>query len=249
MKPRIVLYDIENFPNVGYSWGKWEQNIIEFTRQHTLASFSWKVLGEKQVHVLGLPDFKEYKKDKFNDYELTKALWNVFDEADILIAHNGNSFDIKQSNAFFIRNGFPPPSFYQTIDTKLVAKRYFRFNSNKLDDLGEFFNLGRKINTGGFELWLGCMSGDMKAWKKMYTYNKQDVVLLEKIYLHMRPWMTNHPNVNSFTGQQDSCPHCSSTRIQRRGFIVTRTGQTQRYHCTKCGAWSSGKTQTVVSIK
>jgi hypothetical protein len=249
MKPRIVIYDIENFPNVGYTWGKWEQNVIQFTRQHTLASFSWKVLGEKKVHVVGLPDFPSYKKDKFDDKELTKALWKLFDGADILIAHNGNSFDVKQSNAFFIKHNLPPPSAYQTIDTKLVAKRYFRFNSNKLDDLGDYFGLGRKVDTGGFQLWLDCMAGDTKAWKKMYTYNKQDVVLLEQIYLHMRPWMVNHPNVNAYTAQQDACPLCGSQNLQKRGFMGTRTGQTQRYQCQQCFAWSSGKTRQLVSIR
>lgn len=249
MKPRIVLYDIETFPNVSYTWGKWEQDVIEFIREHKLASFSWKVLGEKTVHVVGLPDFKIYSKDKFDDSELTRALWKVFDEADVLIAHNGNSFDIKQSNAFFIRNGLPPPSPYQVIDTKLVAKRYFRFNSNKLDDLGDFFGLGRKVGTGGFQLWLDCMAGDPKAWKKMYTYNKQDVLLLERIYLHMRPWMKDHPNVNTYTERQESCPHCSSFNIQRRGFNFSRTGKTQRFQCKDCYAWSAGKSKVVVTIK
>lgn len=173
---KILLFDIETSPNLGYVWGKWEQDVVSFKEYWYIICFSYKWLNEKETHVVALPDFKTYKKDKTDDAELCKKLWELFNEADVIIAHNGDQFDIKKSNARFIKHHFDPPSFYKTIDTKKVAKKYFKFDSNKLDDLGDYFKIGRKLQTGGFNLWLGCLSNDKKSWNIMKEYNKQDTM-------------------------------------------------------------------------
>lgn len=226
--------------NLSYVWGKYEQNVIAVERHWHMLTFAWKWMGEEKTHVLSLPDFPLYKKDKTNDKELVEALWKLFDEADVIIAHNGNSFDIKKVNARFLKHGLKPPTPYKTIDTKLVAKRYFLFDSNKLDDLGDYFGIGRKINTGGFSLWLDCEAGKKDAWKLMCKYNKQDVVLLEKVYERMLPFMTDHPNYNLLLGTTHSCPNCGQNKLQSRGVAITRVSKCKRYQCIGCGAWSQG---------
>lgn len=236
---KILLYDIETMSNLAYVWGKYEQNVISYEKEWYMLSFAYKWLGEKQTHVLSLPDFKGYTKNKTNDKALVAELWKLFDEADIVIAHNGNSFDQKKANAKFVEHGMKPPSPYKQIDTKLVARRYFNFNSNKLDDLARLFGFGRKLDTGGFDTWLGCASGDMKAWRKMCFYNKHDVVLLEKIYLKMRGWMTNHPHVGVLSDDKEVCPNCNAKALQKRGFgIRGNLTKVQRFQCTACGGWT-----------
>ena len=246
-EPKILLFDIETAPNLGYVWGKWEQNVIEFADHWYLLSFSAKWLGEKKVFSHGLSDYKLFKHEKQNDLLLTKLLWKYLDEADIVIAHNGDQFDVKKANALFVKHKLKPPSSYKTIDTKKVAKRHFRFDSNKLDDLGSFFVIGRKIPTDK-DLWFKCMAGDEKAWRKMLAYNKQDVLLLEEVYLKLRAWMDNHPNLNVLLGLNGNCPLCGSQHLQRRGFGMTRTGRVQRHQCQDCGGWSSGKTESIKEI-
>jgi hypothetical protein len=237
MKPKILLFDIETMANVVYTWGKYEQNAIAYKQHWYMLTFAWKWLGDKQTFVKSLPDFPMYKKDPINDKQLVEFLWDLFDQADIIIAHNGNSFDIKKTNARFIKHKLPPPSPYKTIDTKLVAKKYLKMDSNKLDDIGDYFNIGRKINTGGFELWLGCEANDKKSWNKMCKYNIQDVVLLEKVYLEMLPYMTQHPNLALMRGERESCPNCGSDMVQRRGFGYSRSSKYQRWSCNDCHSW------------
>lgn len=154
--------------------------------------------------------------------------------------HNCNRFDNRKVNARLIKHGFTPPSPYQTIDTKNVAKKYFAFDSNKLTHLGQYLNLGQKVETGGFQLWIDCMAGKEDAWKRMIKYNKQDVELLTQIYLKLRPWIDTHHNINVLDERMGSCPKCGSEKIQKRGFSITRTRKRQRYHCQDCGAWSVG---------
>lgn len=236
-----LIYDIETTPSLGWVWGKWEQNVIDFEKDWHILCFAYKWLGEKKTHVVALPDFKLYKKDPENDYEVVKKLHELFSEAEVLVAHNGNSFDQKKSQARMLYHGMTPPEPYKQIDTKLVAKRYFSFTSNKLDDLGKTLGLGQKLETGGFDTWKGCMTGDMKSWKKMCKYNIQDVVLLEKIYLKMRPWIDTHPPVNNYTQRPGDCPKCGHSHLLSKGYRITKTNRYQRWQCQGCGGYSSSR--------
>lgn len=234
----ITLFDIETFPNVGYVWGKWKQNVIAFKQPWYMLSFAYKTYGEKKVHAYSLPDFKGYKKDKKNDKELCQKLWDLLDKSDIVIAHNGRAFDVRKTQAKFLEHGFPPPTPFQQIDTLSVVRKYFKFDSNKLDDLGKMLKVGKKLPHEGFKLWTDCGEDDIpSAWKKMVAYNKQDVQLLEDIYVKMRPWVADHPNLNLLNNTQDKCPKCSGI-MHKRGFAVTRVAKHQRLQCQSCGGWS-----------
>jgi len=251
---RILLLDIETAPSLGYTWSKYETNVIEFERDWFILCFGYKWLGDTGVTVVALPDFKNYRKNKAGDKELMGQLWSLLDEADIIVAHNGDSFDIKKINARFLVHGFTPPSTYKTVDTLKIARKYFRFDSNKLNDLAQTLGIGKKIPHIGFGLWKGCMDGAPEAWELMRQYNAQDVALLEDIYLVLRPWATTHPDVSLYSdthssGDGHSCPSCGSHHVQRRGVVVARTRRYQRLNCQSCGAWFQGELEKVEKDK
>lgn len=239
---KILVFDIETAPNLAYVWGKWEQDVLSFKQHWYVICVAYKWLGEKETYVISLPQYSTYKKTPTSDELLIKEVWKLFDKAEVIIAHNGDAFDIKKINARFLKHGLEPPSPYKTIDTLKIARKYFKLDSNKLDDLGDYFNIGRKLQTGGFNLWLGCIAGDKEAWKKMTDYNKMDVVLLEKVYYKLRGWNTSSPNMNLHLGGVTNCPNCGSMHVIKRGFGVTRSRTYQRHQCLNCGAWSVGET-------
>lgn len=212
-----------------------------------MLSYSAKWLTEKKIVTKTLPMFSVWKRSKTDDSALVQSLWYLFDEADIVIAHNGNSFDIKKMNALFAKHGLTPPSPYRSIDTKLEAKKYFRFDSNKLDDLGDYLGVGRKVKHEGIDLWFDCMSGNKTAWAKMAKYNEGDVALLERVYFKLLPWMNTHPNRNAYR-DVNCCPKCGSGKIHARGFTYAQTGRRQRYQCQNCGGWSAGKPETIKGL-
>ena len=232
---KILSYDLETFPNVAYVWGKYEQDVIEYVEEGHLLSWSAKWLGGKLI-TKGLDDYPGYKSGSRDDKALVKDLHELFNEADILIAHNGDQFDIRKANERFLHYALPPPEPYKTIDTKKVAKRYFYFNSNSLNELGKHLGLGEKVKHPGFQLWLDCKAADPKAWALMKKYNKQDVVLLEQIYIVLRPWIQTHPPV----AMRGSCPNCGSPSLQSRGQGFNKRGSYNKYQCKNCGAWSTG---------
>lgn len=232
-RPRILFLDIETFPNIAYVWGKYQQNVIRYVQQSCIATFSAKWQGESKILSRGLDDYAGYKPKSYDDSKLVKDLWKLFDEADIIVAHNGDDFDIKMCQGRFSFYGLKPPTPFKTVDTKKATKKVFRFNSNKMDDISELLDLGRKIKTD-FDLWEGCINGDPVQWAKMKKYNDHDVVMLERLYNRLLPWVDNHPN---FTDGQHACPKCGSFDVQRRGTQRAVTRSYTRYQCQKCGGW------------
>lgn len=228
---KILLFDIETSPNLSYTWGAYEQDVVAFKQEWQLLCFAYKWLGEKPVHV--------HSQRNLSERQLVTKLHAALSAADVLIAHNGDQFDIKKSNAKFVEFGLTPPSPAQTIDTRKVAKRHFAFNSNKLDALGSLLGVGRKMKTGGFDLWLDCMAGKKAAWARMEKYNKQDVLLLERVYLELRPWIKNHPNVADVALR--ACPKCGSEKLHKRGILSNSSSRFQSYQCMSCGGWSRAR--------
>ncbi len=234
-QPKILLVDIETFPNLYEAWRLWEGRALSVHKFSTICCFSVKWLGGKQT-TLCLADFGGSEK------KLVRALWQFVNEADMMVAHNGKAFDFGRMNAAFIKHGFAPPAPTQRIDTKRAAKRVFGFDSNSLDLLCQYLGGPRKLATGGYELWKECMANSTTAWRKMKKYNAHDVTMLEWLYLKLRPWMIEHPNVTLYTGGH--CPKCGGINVQSRGEYRSATRRYRKYQCRECMGWLKGVLST-----
>jgi hypothetical protein len=242
---KILLFDIESAPNTAFIWGLYQETTsADFVDMPWfMLCWSAKWLGSKEIMSSALVDFpKNYKKNPEDDKLILQKLWTLLDSADIVVAHNGKNFDVRKSNARFVMNDMPPPSPYKIVDTLLEARKNFFFTSNKLNDLGKYLKVGQKVETGGFKLWKQCMSGDLSAWKKMVTYCKNDIILLEKIYLKLRPFMNTHPNLNIYNNNDaPKCPKCGSDHIAKEGYSYTDVCKYQRFSCRNCNGWFRGR--------
>ena len=237
---KILLLDVETAPKLAYVWGLWKQNVAASTQLVSdtfLLTWSAKWYGKKKVYGEKLTSGEVILED---DSRICTMLHELMDEADVVVGHNGDRFDIPTINSRFVLNGMQPPSPYKSIDTLKIAKKHFKFTSNRLDYIGDILGVGRKIDTGGFNLWKRCMHGETKALTEMLKYNKQDVVLLEKVYDKLRPYCSAHPNHNLFSSDS-VCPKCGSKHLQARGTAVTSIGRFQRFQCQDCGGWSRGR--------
>lgn len=239
-KPRILFLDIETTPLLGWVWGKWKQNVIAFKQDSYMLSFAYRWMGDSTIRVKALCDYPNYSRNKRNDGLLVRDLWKLLDRADIVIAHNGDRFDIRKTNSRLVYHRLPPPSPFKTIDTLKIARSSFRFDGNSLNDLVHFLKLGAKLPHTGFHLWESCMHGNPKAWVQMKEYNIHDIVLLEKVYHRLKAWAKSHPNLAIYSNSK-CCPTCQSDDVQKRGlrYLVKRIKQ--QYNCMNCGAWFTGE--------
>lgn len=223
---KVLYYDIETSPLLSYVWEMYEANTLATEKERELMSFAYKWQGDNKIRVESLRTNTEK--------ELVKKLHKLFDEADIIVGHNSDNFDNKMANTFFLKQGLLPPSPYQTIDTLKIARNKFRFASNHLNDLGQYLGVGKKVETGGFNLWLKCIKGDKKAWKLMEKYNKQDVELLEKVYNKLSSWVKT-----PFKDFGMVCQNCGSSHLQSRGWQIGQVYMSRRYQCQNCGKWQT----------
>lgn len=238
--PKILIFDLETAPLKGYVWSRWQQNVYpaQLVSDWFLLTWSAKWLYSSEI-MSGKLTSKEVFAE--NDKRIVKKLWKLVDEADIIIAHNGDRFDVPKLNSRFLVNGLKPPSAYKTIDTLKTARSQFGFSSNALAELGKILGLGGKLSTG-FELWAKCMNGDEDAIAYMQKYNDQDVVLLEEIYLALRPYMRSHPNSAVYNDDAElKCSLCGSTHIHNEGFYYTNTAKFNQYRCDSCSGLSRGR--------
>ena len=248
MRAKILILDIETAPMKAYIWRRWKENIgdSQVISRWFLLTWSAKWLFDDKV-MSGKLTGKEARAQ--NDKRIVSELWSLLDEADIVVAHNGERFDIPQMNARFIVHGLRPTTPYQQIDTLRIARKQFDFDGNGLDNLANIFGITGKVQTS-FELWERCVDGKSKALKEMETYNKQDVLLLEEMYLKMRPWIKSHPNLGLYVDAEEPiCSSCGSTNVEPKGDYVTTVGKYQTYVCDDCGAFSRERTSHVSKEK
>lgn len=245
MSAKILIIDIETAPIVGYLWGLHDQNISldQIISPSYMLSYSAKWLDKSGIIFDSIFNHKEeFKKDPKNEESIAKTAWVLMNEADIIIAHNGDGFDIKWLNTIFLKHGLKPVSPFKTIDTLKIARSHFKFPSNKLDYIAQALGVGSKLRHEGFKLWDKCIRGDEQAWKKMEQYNKRDVFILEKVYKKLRPFIKNHPNLALYNEEENpTCPNCNGKKFNKRGFAYTAVSKYHRYVCCNCGKWVRGR--------
>lgn len=233
---KIGFWDTEFTPNRGYFWGLWDQNI------------SYSFVDETQRMLCF--GFKEYKKptvvvdERVGRKEMLTDLRDRLTSVDLLVSWNGAKYDTRMANREFIREGLTPPAPPKEVDLMRIVKQRFAFSSNKLDSVAQELGVGRKVDTGGFQLWRDVMAGDEAGWKKMRRYQKGDVDLLEKLFEILKPWIRMPHPVTDKAGLV--CRNCGGTHLQSRGVQRTLQGEYPRFQCVGCGTWMRGPQRTAV---
>lgn len=187
---RVLLLDIETAPNLVavYQLKQTYINPRYIMADGYVLCFVAKWLGKSEVFFAKSPD---------GHLDMLKSIHKLLTEADVVVHYNGKKFDIPTLNAEFLLHGLPPIESLVQIDLFSLVRRSFNFPSYKLDYVCHRLGLGGKVKHGGWEMWKQCMDArhksHAKAWRTMERYNRGDVVLLERLYKHLRPWFaTTH---------------------------------------------------------
>jgi hypothetical protein len=236
LAPKILILDIETTPLEAYVWQTqvWKARISDdfVISKWFMLTWSAKWLMDPEVMSMRLTGSEVKVED---DSRIVKELWKLLDEADIVIAHNGDKFDIPNINTRFITSGLFPTKPYQTIDTLRIAQKQFGFTHNSLNALAKQFGFDPKIDTD-FDLWKRCKNGNDDALKEMEVYNRHDVELLEEVYIKLRPWVKSHPNLGLYMETEyEVCPNCGGDHLVDVGTYYTQVGRYAAFRCD-CGA-------------
>lgn len=256
--PKILVLDIETSYLIIKAWGMYEQNalsgyagVLQDWQILTIA-YSWygetkkiKGVDTPVAYVKGQDDFPDYVPGVVNDKSLMAWFYEIWNEADVVIAHNGLKFDFPKIRTRYLQNDFDPCRNPEEVDTLRLIRSRFANTSNKQGDLAIQLKLDQlKDDPGGIKTWDGCQSGDPKSWKKMKSYNKQDVVGLTALYKKVMPWAKTHPNLAQLLGDVTACPKCgASEALESTSFFKhTSSNSYEIFRCTNCKGLSRSRT-------
>jgi len=232
--PKILSLDIETSLMTVQTWGCYEQKVPAnmIVDDWFIICWAGKWLFQDKI-ISDVCTSKEAIAK--NDQNVINSAWQMLNKADIVITHNGRRFDHRKLNARFIYYGLSRPSHYLTIDTLKATQKQFATSSHKQDYLTKYLKLPEKIKTD-IDLWKECSKGNEKALSRMVKYCRGDVRGLEELYLTIRSWIDNHPNLLLFTDYDGSrCPACESNKLTWKNFYYTPMGKYKTFRC-ECGA-------------
>lgn len=238
---RVLFFDLETAPLLAHIWSPYDDYVTHdrLLKPGFLLTWSAQWRGEKPI-ISGCLTGAE-ARDQY-DGRIVEELADLIRQADIIVAHNVDKFDLPVFNTRLLANRAEPLGPVKTIDTLKLAKGAFRLPYNKLDYLADFLFGDHKIKTD-FQLWKDCYAGDEKALARMLKYNRKDVVLLARVFEELIPYVKNLPRLQHLAGT-DQCPTCGSCNLVKRGTHRTPTADYDKLRCTDCGRYTRRRKNT-----
>lgn len=249
---RVVTLDIERIPGRHSTWHRgqtitgpfWDLNEIKaWTGKRIHADdvaewprticAAWKWYDSADVSFAA-----EWQVGGYDGF--MRAVWDVFDRADLIIGHNADRFDARHLMGGWAEMGLPAPSPYKIVDTLKIARGSFAYESNTLDALNKRLGIDSKTDKYDVKIARAAVNGDKEAQAQLESYNRGDIVASEALFDRLRPYARNIPHLGMWSDDELACPSC--------GHTMTATGKTvhanvQRYehlHCDNCGAHARG---------
>jgi hypothetical protein len=236
-KPKILFWDIETKPIKTWCWRLGKQyvshDMIVKGEHFDIISIAYKWAGEKKVHAL------DWGLKTQNSSKMVDKFTKVIEEADVIIAQNGDKFDMKQFNTQRLMHKQDPIAWPTTEDTLKQLRRHFAFPSNSLDYVTKIlFNEGK--DKMQFSDWVDIVDKKCpKALAKMIKYNKKDVLLLERTFNRISKYVVLKANLHNYG--EVNCPHCGHDKSISKGRIYMASTVYQKRKCVKCSKVYKGR--------
>ena len=252
MEKNIWILDIETSPLVVLVWrlGKQFVNPGQVIQDWHIMSFSAKRLGAPASSMV----YMETRNG--HDKALCKKLWQIFNEADVLITQNGVKFDEPMIRARMMLHGMQPYKPFKHHDTYKENIKA-EFTSHSLAYLSsKFCKKYKKLKHKVFEglsLWKECLgykvsfNPNPKAWAEMRKYNNYDVLSDEELYLNTRGWSTKTAP-SMYDGDDRVCRYCGKHSLikQTKKFDSTLK---KKFYWMQCQSTGCGKYQRGAEVK
>jgi DNA polymerase elongation subunit (family B) len=225
---KVLLFDIETKPVKFWGWGVGKQYVthdrIVNGERFDIICIAYKWIGEKETHCL------DWGANQ-NSAKMIEQFSKQVEQADLVIGHNGDRFDIKHVNTQRLMHGQKPIKWPTSEDTLKQLRANFAFACYKLDYITKTL-FGEGKSPMAMDDWINIVEKKCKkSLHKMIEYNKRDVVLLERTFIKLAPYIK--PKINKSHGTI-ACPRCNSFDIIKYGHRYTMTGKKQVYQCRSC---------------
>lgn len=226
--PRILIYDIESSlcEFTSFWTGKQYLGYKQMKNEPRIITVAWKWLGEDKVYHL------EWDENQ-SDVDLMKSFLPVYNSADLVIGFNNKNFDDRFINARALKHNLEVNTYVRSFDIMKQAKRLFRLPSYAMNYIAKYTGVAEKYSHMGIEMWETIQYGDKEeateAMKEMVTYNRQDIIVTEEVYLRLRKYMGHETHIGLIQGKEKwSCPNCGGENVELYKTTYTAAGTIQR---------------------
>lgn len=230
-KSPVLIFDIETSIRHAFLFGTGDQYVkaTDFEDEPMILGWSAKYAGDSKVLSAFVTPEEAVNK---NQTRVVKELWNLLSTVNISASYNGNNFDVKYMNTFFIKYRLGLPNRIRNIDPCVIARNTFRFDDNKMDTVVKYLGLDDGKHKMEREDWIRCYYGNKEALQKMEKYCRHDVEILELVLDAVKPYVPALPNMGIF-GDVESplCPSCGSSNFVSNGYQTTSFGKYNSYRC------------------
>lgn len=229
-EPKIFLFDLET-------------SDLDANRGHILCA-AGKWLGERGIYTWNIYDNNNYGEDPKHvtmrdDSRIAKEIKKLLEEATAVVAYYGGygKFDVPYLNTRLLNHGLDPVPPLTVVDPFVTAKSQLKLSSNSMARVAEVLGCERAKYHLPMEDWMQANYHNKAAMRRLLTYCKNDVLVLEEVYLKLRPIIKNHPYIFEADDKGDPryrCPACGSYSGQSRGSRNTASYKVFRRACTEC---------------
>jgi len=222
-----LFFDIETSPNIGTFWRPQRKTYLTYeniSEERRIICAAWKWENSKAVH---------HVADWDDDREIVARLIAVLDQADEIVAHNGDKFDMRWVRGRALHHGLYMSHSFTLIDTLKHARKLFDLNSYRLVYLAKYLNVGTNKIEMTYQDWLDAMAGDERVRKRMIRYNRRDVRVLEAVFEKLCPYLKiTKPVVDDLA----RCGECGSEELTEAKRWLTAAGYGRvEVRCGDCG--------------
>ena len=222
---KIMTYDIETSlirANVWWS-GKQYVRHNQLLDETKIISVSWRWLGEEKVHAL------HWDLKKNCDKKLMVEFLKEYNQADMVIGQNNNSFDNKIINTRAMKFNLDVNVHVKSFDIMREAKRLCRLPSYSMGYMCKYFGVENKLTHEGRVMWEMIQYGTKEERKeyisKMIDYNVGDIVSTEALYIRLRKYMGHKMHFGVLSGKpRYTSPSDGTDDIRLIGATSSATG-------------------------
>lgn len=228
---KVLIYDLETSRGLfkAFWTGKQYINYKQMVSEPEIISIGWKWLGENEVHVT-------HWDKNHSDEKMVTDFIKIYNEADLVIGFNNDSFDNRWLNARAFKYGLDINIHVRSLDLYKQEKRLFRMLSYSMDYASLYAKIERKQSHEGIHMWDMVEDGTPEQQEeylgKMMEYNRGDIVTTEELYLRMLPYLSHKMHMGVLQGGEKwSCPATGSENVEpykAKPFTVTAAGTIQR---------------------
>lgn len=227
-----LFFDIETSYCTGWFWRPSFKTSISYDQilnNSAIICICYKWQGSDKIHSL--------KWDKGNDKQMIKKFVDVLLDADEIVGHNSDKFDLKWVRTRCLISGVKSLPDFKSIDTLKISRQKFNFPSNRLDAIGKYLGFGGKKDTGGIQLWHDIIQkNSSKAMSEMVSYCKRDVELLEKVFLKLEGYSKPKTHIGVYSGgDKADCKYCGGANVRIKDRSISASGTVSvRMKCNDC---------------